>query len=38
MYNWEEKKHIETVLKKRDELRKKEIERLQKIKRENESH
>lgn len=28
MYNWEEKKHIETVLKKRDELRKKEIERL----------
>lgn len=32
MYNWEEKKHIETVLKKRDELRKKELERLQKIK------
>jgi len=28
MYSWEEKKHIETVLKKRDELRKKEMERL----------
>ena len=33
MYSWEEKKHIETVLKKRDELRKKEKDRLQKIKR-----
>jgi aromatic ring-opening dioxygenase catalytic subunit (LigB family) len=38
MYNWEERKHIETVLKKRDELRKKELERLQKIKRSEESH
>lgn len=38
MYAWEEKKHIETVLKKRDELRRKEIERLTKIKRQEESH
>lgn len=38
MYSWEEKKHIETVLKKRDELRKKEMERLTKIKRQEESH
>ena len=32
MYSWEEQKHIQTVLKKRDELRTKEIERLKKIK------
>lgn len=38
MYSWEEKKHIENVLKKRDELRKKELERLTKIKRQEESH
>jgi hypothetical protein len=38
MYTWEENKHLTTVLKKRDELRTKEIERLQKIKKQEESH
>lgn len=38
MYAWEEQKHIQTVLKKRDELRMKEIERLKKLKKQEESH
>ena len=38
MFAWEEQKHIQTVLKKRDEIRKKEVERLNKLKRQEESH